>query len=305
MKPAICFLLFATAILSLSVSPDMDDLSLFLPSDGEIPPWKTQGDFQTAAGEDLYLLINGGAEIYLEYGFNTALFFQMAHPDGGGINVEIYEMTDGDAALGMFSLKKGTSSLSLPIGEACALDDYYLNLLKGHYLITLTGLNQEESTMAGLKKTAAWFDGKIKHSDPPPALYRKLAPLASKDTILTYIRGPLALNNRLSFPLFLFESPAAGVVFQQDGGQVTALMYENGVAASGVWEKLPEFARKCKNVTVEMEIDGSLRISTESSRAFLLEKMDRYILISDIPTSEAIGNLHRKIRKMLKDSFMV
>lgn len=305
MKPAPYLLFFLIVFFAPGIKAKTDQLSSFLPASTEISPWRIQGDSQTASGEDLYLLINGGAELYLEYGFQSALFFQMVHPEGGGVNIEIYEMEDTAAALGVFSLKKGASSLSLPLGEACALDDYYLNLLKGRYLITLTGLNQEEPTLKGLKELAAWLDGKIPVSAPLPSLYRRLTALAPKDATLSYIEGPLALTNRSAFPLFLFDSPAAGAVLQLGGNEIIVLMYENEESAAGILEELPESALKSKNVKAETESDGSMRVTITHTHSFRVERLNRYLLISDAPATDSLGKVYREILKMLHDSFMV
>ena len=44
----------------------------YLPQGGEVDRWSSSEEPQHAVGEDLFLLINGGAEIYHEYGFEQA-----------------------------------------------------------------------------------------------------------------------------------------------------------------------------------------------------------------------------------------
>ena len=44
-----------------------------LPPAGELPGWSLSGKPEHVEGEDLFLLINGGAEIYHEYGFKQAI----------------------------------------------------------------------------------------------------------------------------------------------------------------------------------------------------------------------------------------
>ena len=43
-----------------------------LPQAGDAGSWKPEDEPQHVEGEDLFLLINGGAEIYHEYGFTQA-----------------------------------------------------------------------------------------------------------------------------------------------------------------------------------------------------------------------------------------
>ncbi|MCK7482485.1 MAG: hypothetical protein M0C28_39200 [Candidatus Moduliflexus flocculans] len=48
-------------------------LRAYLPSDGAAPGWTQDGEPQEFEGEDLYTYIDGGAEIYQEYGFRRVV----------------------------------------------------------------------------------------------------------------------------------------------------------------------------------------------------------------------------------------
>ncbi len=70
-------------------------------SDNEIEDWKKQGASDLYRGEDLFHYINGGAEIYHEYGFEQVLVQDYANLNGKSISLEIFEMTTPESAFGI------------------------------------------------------------------------------------------------------------------------------------------------------------------------------------------------------------
>ena len=53
----------------------------------------------------LYGYINGGAELYLEYGFDTLIVTEMT-VEGNDLKLEVYRMKDPEAAFGIFSVSR-------------------------------------------------------------------------------------------------------------------------------------------------------------------------------------------------------
>ncbi len=61
---------------------------LFLPKDDEIADWKKDGEFFKATNsEDLYKLMNGGASLYLKYGFKS--YCGQTYKNSKGVEVEV------------------------------------------------------------------------------------------------------------------------------------------------------------------------------------------------------------------------
>ena len=78
------------------------------PSAREVEGWAPAGAAQVFEGEDLFQLINGGAEIYHEFGFQRALSQDYIGAEGRSIALEVYEMEGVAAAYGVYSFKSGT-----------------------------------------------------------------------------------------------------------------------------------------------------------------------------------------------------
>ena len=131
-KPVIKWLLFLMVLSVFNLQGD------YTPEAGELEGWKPTGSPRQYVGEDLFLLINGGAEIYNEYGFKRVITREYKNVNGKPINLEVFEMTDSSSAFGMYSFKTGKSGKNIPVGNNGLLEDYYINFWTGRFLVTLT-----------------------------------------------------------------------------------------------------------------------------------------------------------------------
>ncbi len=127
------------------------------PPDG----WKTTGAPATAAGETLFRVINGGAEIYLQTGFRQARFTTFQTPEGLNINLEIYEMSDPAAARSIFAQKTGDTGVKAPYGQEARLEAYYLNFWRDRYQVTISGYKATPETVAAIRVLAATVDKRL------------------------------------------------------------------------------------------------------------------------------------------------
>jgi len=131
-----------------------DALFHLLPLESQLKGWKLDGAPQTAGGQELYLLINGGAEIYMQEGFRRAILASYSDGKGKVINLEIFEMTSPESAKRIHMKKIGKQGKKLPIGDDAVLEDYYLNFQKERFQVTLSGYDSEEETVKMLLNLA-------------------------------------------------------------------------------------------------------------------------------------------------------
>ena len=116
-----------------------EDLSGLLPASGEVAGLTLSDTPQGYRGDDLYQMIDGGADIYHEYGFRQVLSAEYVDGRGKIIKLEMYEMESPAAAYGIYSFKVGEGGKALAIGQEALLEDYYLNFWKGNLQVTLIG----------------------------------------------------------------------------------------------------------------------------------------------------------------------
>ena len=194
-------IIIALSLISLQCTskPDKTGIAVFLPEKGESGNWNPVDTIQVYAGDDLFLLINGGAEIYQEYGFKQVAAREYSSGEKT-ITVELFEMDDPLSAFGMYSFKTGKSGEDAAIGDEGLLSDYYLNVRKGNYLLTVTGYDSETETVAGLLALAKEIAGRLPGiGAAPDELIAKLPPEDLIPRSVVYIQGPLALQNIYHF----------------------------------------------------------------------------------------------------------
>lgn len=170
-------------------------LRTLLPENGAVPGWARDGDPQEFAGEDLYTYIDGGAEIYQEYGFRRVVVQDYKDASGTSVSLEIFEMTTPAAAFGIYTFKRSGKGKSVPLGAGGDLEDYYLNFWKGCYLVTLTGFDEAPKTIEGIQKLAAGVDAKASGVREAPGLVGLLPKEGLRPESVRYLKGILGLNN--------------------------------------------------------------------------------------------------------------
>jgi len=109
-KLATCGLITAVVAFAVSIGcggPQAEDEPTAFPPDGFLEIWQREPSPRVFEGADLYGHINGGAEVFLELGFDR-LDVVRYDSDGGAIEVERYRMTDPVAALGVYLMKCGS-----------------------------------------------------------------------------------------------------------------------------------------------------------------------------------------------------
>ncbi len=171
------------------------------PVAGEVEGWAPITEAQIFEGEELFDLINGGAEIYHEFGFRQALAQDFSGPEQRLVALEIFEMKDSAAAYGTYSFKISGSGRTLEMSDEAMLEDYYLNFRGGPYVVTLTGMSDDEITMQGVTGIARAVAKKIQIEGEVPAIVAELMAGDEKPDRLHYLRGELAVANAAPFTI--------------------------------------------------------------------------------------------------------
>jgi hypothetical protein len=191
---------FLTSLLfiTLSVSTfSQESIVNLLPAISNLPGLKTEGEPKVFTGEDLFEMINGGAEIYLEYGFVQTVSQNYSGITGkSNLKIEIYQMTDPEAAYGIFAFSTMGQEILDRSGFYIARGLGYGMMVRGSYFIIATYLNlPEELNGTVLKRIAEDFNSKIETYAELPKLYVSTQPPCRDFTKSLYFRGPLAIRN--------------------------------------------------------------------------------------------------------------
>lgn len=92
------------------------DLENFLPGPALTGPWIPDGSPKMYRGADLFEYINGGAEIFHEYGF-IRLIAQNYILGEQSVTIEVYEMEHPKAAFGIYSVQRDPEMPALDAGD--------------------------------------------------------------------------------------------------------------------------------------------------------------------------------------------
>ncbi len=127
------------------------------PADGFIEGWKAKGPTREFTRSGLYGHIDGGSELFLEFGFEVLHVRKYQNlPGTEEISLETYRMESPEAALGIYLMKCGTETPVPGIDPAVRQtgDHYQFTLLKGSYFITVNNFNGNASIMPVMVRMA-------------------------------------------------------------------------------------------------------------------------------------------------------
>jgi len=189
-------LLFA---LNCVVGQDKDDITKMLPADGQFKDWRFKDSISVFTGENLFSYINGGADIYLEYGFDKVASCKYINPASNYIQVEIYKMTSDTAAFGIFSINSSGKGKSVELGSKAWLYDYYLDFWKGPYFVRCTAGKKDGGMMDTLQMYAGFVDDKITETGKEPRLTNVFAIDNMEFRNIKYLTGIIGLGNVYNF----------------------------------------------------------------------------------------------------------
>jgi hypothetical protein len=191
-----CIVFFNAIFFHIAFTQNQNILT-YLPVTCEYAGWDQEDSARVFAGEELFALIDGGADIYLEYGFRQVATIKYLNNHENSITIEIYEMSDASAAYGMFSLNTGTRGKKIQIGNEGMLFDYYMMFWKNTFLVFLTGADTTDETKSHILAMAASVDQRLGAPGIKPAL---TACLPNSDLqSCTYVRGNIGLSSFYTF----------------------------------------------------------------------------------------------------------
>ena len=119
-----------------AVSPVADDAAL-VPPNGVAGAFVRSGPTALFVADDLYGHIDGGAELFLEFGFERATV-QSFRAQGVEIVFEVYRMKDAAAALGVYLMKCGRETPDPSLAARHTIGEQQIQLLKGTRYVLAT-----------------------------------------------------------------------------------------------------------------------------------------------------------------------
>jgi hypothetical protein len=209
-----------------------------IPAPGFAAGWTKAGPLKTFTGQDLFNQIDGGAELFLEFGF-VRLRVQAYARGKAELTLNAYEMEDPASALGIYLMKMGKETPFSEIAARNSAEDVQMTILKGRYFVQVDNLGDAPASRADAAALANTFlAGVIEETAATPLdLLPAEGRVPGSDRL---IRGPYGLQ-----PYFTFGEgdilsqggrilAALGEYRMPDGTSFTRLIvpYPNGEAAA-------------------------------------------------------------------------
>jgi hypothetical protein len=195
----------------------------YFPGGADLPGWSQEEKPRTFTQDTLWDLMDGGADVYLEYGVEGAASVRYKHPKKGSVQVEIYAMKDAGAAFGIYSFNARAKGTAVQIGDDALLTDDYLLVRKGAYYLTFTPASDPASTMPSCIELARATAARIPAGGGKPDLLSRLPALAGASVRQVYFRGGLVLLNLYAFDASDPFKVSEGVAAEGDGVQFFVL----------------------------------------------------------------------------------
>ncbi|UCG52804.1 MAG: hypothetical protein JSW58_04420 [Candidatus Latescibacterota bacterium] len=289
-------------------SEDRNDglrLASLLPRAGDVEGWVPEGEASSAEGEDLYLLINGGAEIYREYGFKEAVFQTYGTANGKSINLEIYEMENETAAYGMYTYKTGEEGTFIGVGHDGWFESYYLNFWKGNFLVTVVGLGTDTTTFSGVEDVARAVDKKLKFEPKKPRITSYLPKENLRVNGVTYLKGNLALSNQYFFDENNIFGLKEGVIGRYDRYSVFIFQYSDQNESAKWYGSARNHLEHSPRFNGFLSRDAEFEISDTKNNRLSVKHYREWILIilgiDNLDTDRIFGLLEVELSQSTKD----
>lgn len=224
-------LLLSQAACTTTPAPAPEVQALF-PAAGQVPGWAPADEPQCFAGDELFQFIDGGADLYLEYGFEKAAARTYRHTSGLTINTEIYRMKSPAAAYGVFSVKRDGRGEPAAVGSEASRSGYYLNCWKGDCIFTLTSLEEKPETPAGLEALARAMAERVPAADRPE-LVNRLPSAGLNPQSVRYLAGPLGTANSPAGEILAYFRAPAAVYGEYGEAARVVLVFGSAAEAAG------------------------------------------------------------------------
>ena len=118
-----------------------------VPEPGFAPGWAKAGPLRTFRGQDLFNQIDGGAELFLEFGFSK-LRLQAYARGKAELTLNAYEMESAASALGIYLMKMGRETPFPEIAARNSSEEAQMTIVKGKYFVQVDNLGDVRATRA-------------------------------------------------------------------------------------------------------------------------------------------------------------
>jgi len=227
MKIKVFGIIFLSLTFLFTIGQNKPDLHSMIPQSGEIANWTVKDSARVYSDEDLYMYIDGGADLYLEYGFKQVISCKYQNPRAIKIHIEIYEMDSSEDAFGVYTINSSGIGKKLDIGTGGIIYDYYLHFWKSKYYIRCTSTMRDQGVVDTLKLFANFIADRIAEPGKKPHLIQALDFPDHEVSGIKYFKGQVGLGNVFNFSHGSVTGFIDGISGKFDDKQIFVFSYND------------------------------------------------------------------------------
>ena len=283
-------LIFIFTFLSFQLFSQQEKLVELLPDKTQLGNMEFKAEPIYYQGDDLFMLINGGADIYLEYGFKDVISATYTSV-GEYHKVEIYQMLNDSAAYGIFSFNKGDRFIKNDIGDACVIQQDFILFRKGiYYVVIKYRFNDTQLITDNSLSIANSISDKIKNSGKVPTLAADFVEISPE---AVYMMGNLALSNKYLFDYSdIFEFSDA-LLMNTDKIKTFILNYPTDISSSEAFKHIQAKLSISSRFIDYLAAQGSFQLKDKKGNTLIFQISGKKILIG-------IGKKEKDVRQQFQ-----
>jgi hypothetical protein len=272
--------LFFSWFLCLSISFAVAGDSDYLPGAKFGSDWQLVDSIIHYKGDDLFYLIDGGAAVFLEYGFNDVSEAEYKNHDGLKIRAEVYRMADAQAAYGIYSLKKSPADKPLLLGQEAVSGESYIFGWKGDVFLILSGDGDSAQLAKPLFDMAKSVFEKVQTEGKTPLLMGCYPTEGAINNSAVYFKGDIALSNIYSFGQNTVAGYREGITVDYKDHRLFIFDYADQNSGYEGYEKAKEAFRQSKRFTGFKEIPDGFRMIDRKGQRVVFQWSDKQIKVT-------------------------
>ncbi len=183
-------------IIIISLAAPLNAIDLQLPEQlGE--NWIAQKPVRKFVAEQLFSHINGGAELFLEYGFKELRVYRYMY-ENISLELEIYQMENANSALGIYLNKTGQETPQEELSVRNTANKYQLVFTCGTYFVMVNNFSGNEQLIPLMTQLSKTIIDQIEIQENEN-LFSYLPEKNIIENSQTIFRGPYGLQSVYTF----------------------------------------------------------------------------------------------------------
>ncbi len=264
-----------------------------LPDSRDLPHWQVHPDHTIYQGEELFAFMNGGAELYLEYGFGKLLVAGYQNRYKDDIQLELYRMESDKAAYGVFTVLTSNMEVNGKIDQKSVMDDGRLYFWKDRFLGVIYSLEQNRRTWQSIHELANSVSLNIPSEGQIPGLMSII-------DVNGLIKNPVYFTGNIgSRDFYHLDSDLKGLLDFNEGvighysnEMMMLLGFSSSNMAENALNLLNDRISTKQNIAKRRNIGDSFAYTDNRNNFIHLSTENRYIIII-ISDSDSVDGLIR------------